>query len=276
VAGEDGVGKGFLISDLAARITRGAEMPDGSEGPAPGSVLLVSQEDDPAMSMAYRLRAAGAVLSKVHDFSGPDFRVPDSLSALREEIEELGDVRLVVMDPLAAVSSIPITSGNVRIRHQLVNPLERLAKETGVSLVAIHHTVKSGRLAGAKAITDTARQVLRVSRSADERIRLVAVEKSNLANDDPAEVAYTVAGTWPDVRCLWVNHKVDAERTTREQILAVLEDAGGPLDVQEIARRSGVPYQNVRTALSRMKDKREAMSPKRGQWTLVRPEDLAS
>src|SRR5215469_6177051 len=95
IAGDGGVGKSFLTADWAARITRGLPMPGDDQDPLPaGSVVLVSAEDDPSMSMAYRLRAAGADLSRVYDMTD-DFTLPDGLAQLREDVNEIGDVDMV-------------------------------------------------------------------------------------------------------------------------------------------------------------------------------------
>src|SRR6185312_12809853 len=232
IAGEGGVGKSRLTADWAMRVTRGLPMPgddDGAMSP-PGSVILVTAEDDPNMSMAWTLRAAGADMSRVYDMTD-DFELPGSLPALREEIEKIGDVKLVVIDPLADVSSIPITSGNVRIRRTLTNPLKRFAASLGVSVVVIHHTTKAGRMAGSAAIMQAARQVLRVARSAqDERIRIISIEKTNVASDQAGGLAYTLTGDFPDVRVEYLSIP-DApgaqprEPSTREKLLAVLATA---------------------------------------------------
>src|SRR5262249_14830623 len=58
-------GKGLTISDIAARITRGAPWPCG-EGQAPlGNVILLSAEDDIADTIVPRLMAANADLQRL-------------------------------------------------------------------------------------------------------------------------------------------------------------------------------------------------------------------
>jgi hypothetical protein len=275
LAGDGGIGKGFLLADLAARVTRGASMPDGSNETAkPGSVLLVTSEDDPNMAMAYRLRAAGADLARVYDMT-EDFSIPDSVPALREAIATIGDVRLVTIDPLSAVSSIALTSSNVRVRRVIMTPLERLAKDTGVALVVVHHTVKSGRVAGTKGITDAARMVLRVSLAAqDERIRLIHVEKTNIASSGAGDVAYRVTGAFPDVRVEYLAAPPEEEAnrppTVSELVLTYLTDVGKPVETQAIARAVGAGYSGVRVALSRMKaDHLVTNEGMRGSWRLA-------
>ena len=277
VAGEGGVGKSMVIADWAARVTRGLPMPGNEEASVPlGSVMLVTSEDDPSLSTVWRLQAAGADLERVYDVTD-DFTLPDSLPGLREDMEAIGDVRLVVIDPLAAVSSIPITSGNVRIRKYLTQPLERFARDSGASVVVIHHTVKSGRTAGSKAITDAARMVLRVARSAqDERIRVMTVDKTNIASDTAGAIAYTIAGTFPDVRVQYLALPDDEapkrEPTTGEKVLTALIASPTPVETQHLAQELGIAYGTVRTALTRLKQAGEVYAPKRGYWTVAPPE----
>jgi hypothetical protein len=58
-------GKGQVLADMAARVTRGDEWPCG-EGKAPqGNVVLLSAEDDPRDTVVPRLAAAGADLSRI-------------------------------------------------------------------------------------------------------------------------------------------------------------------------------------------------------------------
>lgn len=286
IAGDGGVGKSFLTADWAARITRGLPLP-GTDGEStePGSVILISAEDDPNMSMAYRLRAANADLSRVYDMTD-DFTVPDGLASLRDDIAEIGDVKMVVIDPLAAVlGTVPgtrrqlaLTSGNATLRRAMSMPLERFARSTGVAVVVIHHTVKSGRTAGSKAITDAARQVLRITRSSqDERIRVITVDKTNVVSDSGATLAYTLTGSGMDTHVEYLAvpdelGEAPREPTTEEKILSVLADAAkagqGEVQTQKIAAHVGVDYTAVRVALTRAKHRGKVHSPKRGYWAL--------
>lgn len=281
IAGDGGIGKGFLLADLAARVTRGECMPDGSlPDVSAGSVLLVTDEDDPNMAMSWRLRACGADLARVYDMT-QDFTVPESLPALRQAIDDIGDVRLVVIDPLSAVSSIALTSSNVRVRRQIMNPLERLAKHTGVAIAVVHHTVKSGRIAGTKGITDAARQVLRVSRAVqDDRIRLIHVEKSNIASDAVADTAYTIGESFPDTHVAYVGlpgNMPPKEPTVSDKVLAVLEATPDALEAREIAQRAKTDYQATRTALTRLKYNGRVVNES-GHWQLatIQPLELAA
>jgi hypothetical protein len=273
VAGDGGIGKGRLLANLTSRITRGAPMPDGTEGPPLGSVILATQEDDPNLTMAGRLIAEGADLAKVFDMTR-NFQVPDSLPEVYDQIDKLGDCRLVIIDPLSGVSSIALTSSNVRVRKVIMNPLEQLARDKGIGLVVVHHTVKSGRVAGTKGITDAARMVLKVSRAtADDSIRLIHIEKSNISNDETGDVAYQIVGDPPRIHYLAAPPEAEPRPVSvKDQVLTILRTAQkageSPVPAHKIAKLTGADYGTVRVALTRLKTEGAIMSPERGQWAL--------
>src|SRR4029077_4357320 len=66
IAGLPDEGKGQILCYIAARGTRGLEWPN-AEGRSPqGNVIILSAEEDPGDSLAPRLEAAGADLSRIH------------------------------------------------------------------------------------------------------------------------------------------------------------------------------------------------------------------
>src|SRR5205085_701829 len=102
-----------LLMDIAARLSRGAEMPDGS----PPSIevadaVFLTYEDDAADTLKPRLLAAGGDDARVQHVKGlvhagdPDASMlptlPDDLDALERAISARSHVRLVVIDPLSA------------------------------------------------------------------------------------------------------------------------------------------------------------------------------
>jgi DNA polymerase len=98
-AGRVGVGKGLLLCDLVARVTTGRAWPDGSPGPEPGSVIILTAEDR-AEDYQRRLAAARAALSKVFILEFVRRNGRDELFLLAEDLGKL-EARLV------ATSAIP-------------------------------------------------------------------------------------------------------------------------------------------------------------------------
>jgi hypothetical protein len=280
MAGEGGIGKSMLLADLAARITTGSPMPDGSQGPPLGSVILGATEDDPNRSTWWRLHAAGADMTKVYQ-APDDLVIPDSLPKLREMIDEIGDVRMVTLDPLANVSSVALTSDVVTIRRKLLRPLDQVAFDSGCAIVPVGHVTKDGKIGGSKSLVDGVRMVLRVSRSVqNDRVRLIHVEKTNVASDSVPDLAYVITGDGPtSVHVQYVGLPDDVataahEPTTAERVLTVLRQSDKPLETQEVAREVNDSYGNVRVALTRLKGRQLVYQPERGSWSERKPEDL--
>lgn len=58
--GDPDLGKSLITLDLAARVTTGQPMPDGSPG-ITGNVILIAPEDDAADTIKPRILAAGSL-----------------------------------------------------------------------------------------------------------------------------------------------------------------------------------------------------------------------
>lgn len=280
LAGTGGVGKGFLAADIIGRVTRAdwpgniPVMPDGTLSDVPsGNVVTILPEDDACTVVAWRLRAACADPSRVYDMT-EGFTLPESLPALTRAVSDVGDVRLVVIDPLSAVSSVHLSSGAVRIRGALTNPLEAFAADTGVALLVVLHLTKDDKtVQGSKTITDAARVVLSASRSRQrDSIRQLSVLKGNNIRDD-AVMSYTITGGPYGAHVEWLD-TADAEGLpedrTRERVLTALRESAGPLSPQQLATDTGASYGAVRVALHRLGKAGEAFPPSRGLWTVPR------
>lgn len=114
-AGDPQAGKTFVALDIAARVTTGRPMPDGSEGVPPAGVLIVSYDDAPAETIVPRLIGAGADLDKVVVLDGNLGGRGESCRVFADDIEalliraheQLAATRtrlgLVILDPMSAL-----------------------------------------------------------------------------------------------------------------------------------------------------------------------------
>ena len=198
LAGAPGQGKTTLAIAMAATVTSGARWPDGSRCDV-GHVLIWSGEDDPADTLLPRLIAAGADKSRVHFVSGTrtdgelrPFDPATDIAQLDELASRIGDVRLIVVDPV--VSAVTGDSHkNTEVRRAL-QPLVELASNMGAALVGISHFSKGGqgqdpasRVVGSIAFTAVARVVLvaaKVKTEDGQDRRILARGKSNIGPDD--------------------------------------------------------------------------------------------
>lgn len=159
-AGDPKLGKSFVTIALAASVSRGAPLPLDGRQRAPGSVVLMSAEDDPARTIVPRLKAAGARLEKVHILEA--VRLDDGTEALprlREDIERigeaaagLGDCRLIVIDPVSAYLGGTDDHRNAELRGVL-SPLKRTAERLGISVVLVSHLNKGSSVNGKHRVT---------------------------------------------------------------------------------------------------------------------------
>ncbi len=198
LAGEPGLGKSQLSAFLAAIVTTGGYWPNGEGRADLGSVIVLSAEDDAADTIIPRLTAAGAELSRVHivsavttdDRSGRRlFNLQTDLSALEEAIGHVGDVRLVIIDPVSSYLGKVDSHKNAEVRTVL-EPIGELASRLRVAVVAVTHFSKGGgtsantRIIGSIAFVAAARAAFIVSRDPDdENRRLFVPSKNNLGPD---------------------------------------------------------------------------------------------
>lgn len=150
-------GKGQILSYVAAQTTHGGKWPV-KEGHAPiGNVLIFSDEDDADDTLVPRLAAAGADRDHVHlvkmvRSSNKDrmFSLITDLDLLRQKILEIGDIKLVLIDPISAYLGIgkidSFRQGDVRA---VITPLVNLASELRVAIIGVMHFNKKTEVTNA-------------------------------------------------------------------------------------------------------------------------------
>ena len=140
-------GKGQILADMAARVTRGSEWPC-NEGRAPkGNVILLTAEDDINDTIVPRLTSAGADLGRIEivkmvrdNKQDRMFSLVTDLELLRQKINEVGDVKLVQIDPITAyLGKDKIDSFRTTDVRAVLGPLVELATDLKVAMVAIMH-----------------------------------------------------------------------------------------------------------------------------------------
>jgi putative DNA primase/helicase len=196
MAGAPGTGKTTVAIALAATVTTGGRWPDGTRANS-GNVLIWSGEDDPTDTLAPRLLACEANMSRVFfvgtvaDADGHRAFDPSrDMQGLADAARRVGNVRLLVVDPV--VSAVTGDSHkNSEVRRAL-QPLVDLGHELGTAILGISHFAKGSagrdpteRVAGSLAFGALARVVLATAKMQDEAgKRILARSKSNIGLDD--------------------------------------------------------------------------------------------
>ncbi len=277
--GDPGLGKSTLTLDLAARVSRGARMPDGVPG-ASGGVVILTAEDGLADTVRPRLDAAGAELDWIIALTGVRLEeqgferqpvLPGDLPALASAITDV-QAKLVVVDPLFAyLGGATDTFKDADIRRALA-PLAGLAETSGAAVVVVRHWTKGQgnalyRGGGSIGITAAARSVLLVARDPDDPdehgCRVFASAKSNLSAPPPS-LTYRIEPAGSSTRISWVGvspHRADALAAApddemgsavddaREFLKDKLQDGPVPVpEVQAAAKAAGLAWITVRRA----------------------------
>ncbi len=243
--GDPGLGKSTLTLDIAARVTRGAKMPDSDEERPPAAVLIASLEDDVADTIRPRLEAAGADLQRVFDVRTVRGRaqerllvLPDDVQAIEAAIVQHG-AALVVIDPVMAILSGQTDAHRDQDVRGALAPLAAVAARTGACIVIVRHLNKSAggsaiyRGGGSIGIIGAARAGLLVARNPDDPTsadRVFAVTKSNLGPEAPSLAFRLVPVPEHDVaRVEWLGES----KHSAEDLVAVHKGGTSPRNTAE-------------------------------------------
>jgi putative DNA primase/helicase len=124
IAGATGQAKSLWTCWLAADVTN-----------AGGAVIMLNAEDDAEDTIVPRLRAAGAVLDRV--WIEPDVWL--NRERLEEIAAELGDVRLITIDPIAAYLPGNVNSWKAQDVRRELDPFRHLAADWQLAVVLVQH-----------------------------------------------------------------------------------------------------------------------------------------
>jgi hypothetical protein len=263
--GDPGLGKSTMMLDLAARLSRGDTMPDGSPTSGPAGSIILSAEDDPARVIRPRLDAAGADVTRIAmvQFQDPDGAVreliiqPKDLECLGSAILEY-DARLVIVDPFVAYLPSEVNANRDQHVRKSLAHLRGLAEKTGAAIVFVRHLRKASadvamyRGGGSIGIIGASRAGLLVALDPEnEDRRILAVTKQNLGPKAQSLAFRIVAdpgGRQPRVE--WQgesSHSAEAlltipadEHGARGEAAEFLRDVlrDGPLPAREIQREA--------------------------------------
>lgn len=289
IAGNPGLGKSQVTASLASVVTTGGRWPVDVERCEVGSVIFLSAEDDAADTIKPRLLAAGADTSRCYtldavtdrDSDGSasirSFNLQSDLDRLAALLERIGDVALVVIDPISAYLGGTDSHKNAEVRAVLA-PLSELAARYGVAVVCVSHLNKAGgnealmRVTGSLAFVAAARAAYVVTRDKDDsQLRLFLPLKNNIGNDQAGLAfkveSHDIEGGIQTSRVIWESEPVmvtadeamrpadsDEEHGLRDEIADWLQDLLYPgrmksQEVQSKAKQSGFAWRTVqRTA----------------------------
>jgi putative DNA primase/helicase len=202
IAGLPDYGKGQIAAFLAAAATADIALPC-DEGNAPqGSVIWFNAEDDNRDTVIPRLTAAGANLKRIAFVNGAridgkdkSFSIVTDLLLLRKAVQQIGNVVLVIIDPISAYLGVgKVDSRSATDVRGVLTPLKEMVEELHVAIIGIAHfnkkdDIKSAllRVSDSIAYVAAARHVYAVlDDPEDKNSKLFVKAKNNLAPDKKA------------------------------------------------------------------------------------------
>lgn len=310
LAGAPGHGKTTLALAMAATVTSGGRWPDGSRCAA-ANVLIWSGEDDPTDTLLPRLLAMGADVRRVYFVKGTrdgdevlPFDPARDLVALTAAAERIGDVRLLMVDPVVSAVGGADSHKNTEVRRAL-QPIVDLAAAIDAAAVGISHFSKGSagrepieRVVGSVAFSAVARVVFVAAKSKsddDGERRILARAKSNIGPDGGGfeySIEQAVLDKYPDISASLIAWGSPVEGTARE-LLAEAEaddehddspgDAAGWLqellsagamgsrEVKRLADEAGYAWRTVQRSMRRAGvDSRRVGFGKGTEWFISR------
>jgi putative DNA primase/helicase len=150
IVGDGGIGKSTLTIDIAARLSRGLPLPDGTRHP-PCATLLVMPEDGAGDTIRPRLENAGADLTRIgliQTLTDPEDgmetipTIPDDVAAIETAIIQLG-ARLLVLDPLLNFMGDGVNEYRDKEVRRAMAPLISMCEKHGVALIGLMHVTKA-------------------------------------------------------------------------------------------------------------------------------------
>ncbi len=245
LVGDPGNGKSLVALDVTARVSRGGAWPvetargagSSNQPPAPssyppsspGSVLILSIEDDLRDTIRPRLDAAGADPSKVFVLPSIDDLRHD-LDKLRAALDAVPDCRLIVIDSINAYVG-PGDSHFHTIVRRVFKPLAELAAERHLAVLAVSHFRKSEgaaiqQAAGSMGFVAASRAVWTVCRDKTQAGRYLLLPIKNNFAADAAGLAYTIDSV--DFSAPKINWQTDTITTPAAEALTPPQLPRGP------------------------------------------------
>jgi putative DNA primase/helicase len=295
IGGVPETGKTTIALSFAAIITSGGTWPDETRAPA-GNVLIWTSEDSPANTLVPRLIRMGADLDRIHFIEetippgakSRPFNPATDMPALVEKARAIGDVALLIIDPIVATVPMTRNSHNNAEARNGMQPVVDFAKASRSAVLGIGHLTKGTagkdpleRLNGSLAFGALPRLVMGAAKNSaigdDEPERIFVRVKSNIGPSGGGYGYHLDAATLheqPDIEATRIVWEYPLEGTARELLAKAEGDQGGKVpkidqakrflaealanakrtatDIEAAAQNAGISWASVRRAADEM------------------------
>ncbi len=234
IAGTGGIGKSTLLLYFAGLVSVGAKLKLNSLDYKidQGKVVILSAEDKINTSIVPRLKSIGAnldnieIIESVLEVENPENEFCVSLDTdiymLEDKIKEMGNVKLIIIDPITAYIGNLQENKSSQVRNFLLQ-LGKLADKYNLAILLNTHTRKhsgnesggsaADEIIGSSAWKNTVRQVFTITVDPDNKDRvLVHCPKSN-CGPKPEAFDYTIES-------IDIEHEGNKINTSRIKLLS--------------------------------------------------------
>jgi archaellum biogenesis ATPase FlaH len=304
VEGDPSQGKSLFARDIAARVSSGQPMPDGSSGLA-GGVILIDCEDSLSATIKPQLLQLGASSSRILAFSAVSYiqegKKHERLFELNKDIEILSTLiermqaRLLVIDPLMAVLGGTDVYRDNFVRNTVFR-LQRLVAQHNLACILVRHLSKVSsrntlyRGGGSIAFTALARSMFLVHHHPQQADwRVLAHSKCNLAPLSPSLSFSIIPGettsniqwhgpcNYTAADLLYKNPIVQRKNGKNRQLITEILQHAYPETVTSQQFHERLPHMsrdNISTTLKRMSDANEIFQVSTGVFQALEPPDI--
>lgn len=216
IAGMPGIGKSQFLMWFSAMVSMGGTFKLNSREHTieQGSTFILSCEDSEETGILPRLKVLGANLEKIYlfrcsfDKDDPDNRkliaIEADINLIEEEIKKVGDVKLIIIDPIAGFSGKANSNAEEDVRN-LVNKLNELAEKYKCAVILNKHLRKPkgdangigaaiNEVAGSIAWVAVVRQAFIIARHhEDDSLVLFSNLKANLCAKNIEAYGYRIS-----------------------------------------------------------------------------------
>jgi hypothetical protein len=255
LAGVPETGKTTIAHSFAAIVSSGGEWPDGTRATV-GSVLIWTAEDDADDTLVPRLMRMGADLDRIHFIEeaipprakSRPFNPATDMLALVEKAKAIGDVALLILDPVVAAVPMTRNSHNNAESRNGMQPVVDFAKASDIAVIGIGHLTKGTagkdpleRINGSGAFGALPRLVMGAAKNEadgeDKPERIMVRIKSNIGPSGGGfgyHIDTAALIEQPDIEATRIVWGLPLEGTARE-LLADAEGLGEDADTSKVA-----------------------------------------
>ncbi len=212
ISGDPGSAKTWFCLDLASRLSRGLPWADESSGISPAQTIYLTVEDDIHDTIRPRVDLLGGDVSMISVYNSDhplhlNLSSPEGIKRLEDEVTRLGNVRLVVIDPIIDFSGDVNPNATQEVRA-LLTPLIQLAARYNFALVLVGHLNKAQALSAIYRASGTTSGWLGKCRSAfmvfrdnnDKSLRHIIPIKNNLPSKDLPQLEFRILDCRLDIK----------------------------------------------------------------------------